>query len=103
MILNSATGQQFQSNGRLNVIDPTLINPSAQSLLSFIPLPNLSTTTQNFHFVTSGSSSSDSINFRLIHNFGSGGLPFMNFGGGGGSGGGDSGLSGAQNNVNVGM
>jgi len=102
-IFNPATGQQFQSNGRLNVIDPTLINPSAQALLAFIPLPNLNTATQNFHFVTSGSSSSDSVNFRLIHNFGSGGLPFMNFGGGGGPGGGGGGRSRAQNNVNFGM
>src|SRR5712675_957377 len=101
-IFNPATGQQFQSNARLNVIDPALINPSAQSLLSFIPLPNLNTTTQNFHFVTSGSSTSDSVNFRLIHNFGSGGLPFMNLGGGG-SGGGGGGRKRAQNNVNFGM
>src|SRR6266478_6927591 len=102
-IFNPATGQQLQSNGRLNVIDPTLISPSAQALLAFIPLPNLNTTTQNFHFVTSGSSSSDSVNFRLIHNFGAAGLPFMNFGGGGGSGGGGGGRSRAQNNVNFGM
>ena len=98
-IFNPKTGQQFQSNGQLNVIDPSLISPSAQALLAFIPLPNLNNPTQNFHYVTSGSSSSDSVNFRLIHNFGSGGLPFMNFGGGGGSGG----RKRAQNNINFGM
>jgi hypothetical protein len=65
-------GQQFQSNGQLNVIDPSLISSSAKALLAFIPLPNLNTATQNFHYVTSGSSSSDSVNFRLVHNFGSG-------------------------------
>ena len=97
-IFNPATGQQFQSNGRLNVIDPTLISPSASALLTFIPAPNLNTTTQNFHYVTSGSSSSDSVNLRLIHNFGSGGLPFMNFGGGGGGG-----RRRAQNNINFGL
>jgi trimeric autotransporter adhesin len=101
-LFNPATGQQFQSNGALNVIDPTLINPSAKALLAFIPLPNLNTATQNFHYVTSGSSTSDSVNFRLIHNFGSGGLPFMNFGGGG-SGGGGGGRRRAQNNINFGM
>jgi len=40
-IFNPATGQQFQSNGQLNVIDPSLINASAKALLAFIPLPNL--------------------------------------------------------------
>ena len=100
-IFNPATGQQFQSNGRLNVIDPTLINGSAKTLLAFIPLPNLNTATQNFHYVTSGSSSTDSVNFRLIHNFGAGGLPFMNFGGGPAGGGG--GRRRAQNNVNFGI
>jgi trimeric autotransporter adhesin len=98
-IFNPATGQQFQSNGQLNVIDPTLISAQTKALLAFIPLPNLNSPTQNFHYVTSGSSSSDSVNFRLIHNFGSGGLPFMNFGGGGGGGG----RGRAQNNVNFGM
>jgi trimeric autotransporter adhesin len=99
-IFDPVTGQQFQSNGRLNVIDPTLISPSAKALLAFIPQPNLNTITQNFHYVTSGSSSSDSVNLRLIHNFGSGGLPFMNLGGGGGGGGG---RRRAQNNINFGM
>jgi len=101
-IFNPATGQQFQSNGQLNVIDPSLINASAKALLAFIPLPNLNSTTQNFHYVTSGSSSSDSVNFRLIHNFGSGGGPgFGPFGGGGGGGGG--GRRRAQNNINFGV
>jgi len=99
-IFNPATGQQFQSNGQLNVIDPSLISAQAKALLAFIPVPNLNTPTQNFHYVTSGSSSSDSVNFRVIHNFGSGG-PFMNFGGRGGGGG--SGSKRAQNNVNFGM
>src|ERR1700693_5132290 len=40
-IFNPTTGQQFQSNGQLNVIDPSLINASAKALLAFIPLPNL--------------------------------------------------------------
>jgi hypothetical protein len=99
-IFDPKTGQQFQSNGQLNVIDPTLISAQANALLAFIPLPNLNTPTQNFHFVTSGSNSSDSVNFRLIHNFGSGGGPLMNFGGRGGGGGGN---RRSQNNVNFGM
>jgi len=105
-IFNPATGQQFQSNGQLNVIDPALISTSAKSLLAFIPLPNLNSTTQNFHYVTSGSSTSDSVNLRLIHNFGAGGGPgLINFGGPGGFGGqgGGGGRKRAQNNVNFGM
>jgi hypothetical protein len=102
-IFNPATGQQFQTNGQFNVIDPSLISSSAKVLLPFIPLPNLNSTTQNFHYVTSGSSTSDSVNFRLIHNFGSGGGPgLINFGGpGGGAGGG--GRRRAQNNINFGL
>jgi hypothetical protein len=100
-IFDPATGQQFQFSGQPNVINPSLINASARALLAFIPLPNLNTPTQNFHYVTSGSSSTDSVNFRLIHNFGSGGGPgFLNLGGPGGGGGG---RRRAQNNVNFGM
>jgi len=99
-IFNRSTGQQYQSNGQLNVIDPSLISPAAQALLAYIPLPNLNSPTQNFHYVTSDSSSSDSLNLRLIHNFGSGGGPgFGPFGGGGGAGGRKS----AQNNINFGL
>jgi trimeric autotransporter adhesin len=99
-IFNPATGQPFQFNGTPNEIDPLLISSAAKSLLAFIPLPNLNTPTQNFHYVTSGSSSTDSVNFRVIHNFGSGGGP-MNFGPFGGGGGG--GRRRAQNNINFGM
>ncbi len=105
-IFNPATGQQFQSNGQFNVIDPSLLNASAKALLAFIPLPNLNSTTQNFHYVTSGSSTSDSVNLRVIHNFGSGGGPgLMTFGGPGGpsGGGGGSGRRRAQNNINFGL
>jgi hypothetical protein len=99
-IFNPANGQQLQSNGGLNVIDPSLINASAQALLAFIPLPNLNSTTQNFHYVTSGSSTSDSVNLRVIHNFGSGGGPgLITFGGPGGGGG----RGRAQNNINFGL
>ena len=102
-IFNPATGQQFQSNGQLNVVDPSLINASAKALLAFIPLPNLNSPTQNFHYVTSGSSSTDSVNLRVIHNFGAGGGPgFGPFGGGGGQGG-SGGRKRAQNNINFGM
>jgi len=104
-VFNPATGQQFQSNGQLNIIDPSLISSSAKALLAFIPSPNLNSPTQNFHYVTSGSSSTDSVNLRLIHNFGSSGPGLLNFGGPGGlgGGGGGGGRRRAQNNINFGM
>jgi trimeric autotransporter adhesin len=101
-IFNPKTGQQLQSNGQLNVIDPTLISSSTKALLAFIPLPNLNNPTQNFHFVTSGSTSSDSVNVRIIHNFGASPGPGPISIGPGGIGGGG-GRRRAQNNVNFGL
>jgi len=47
------------------------INPVAAGLLQYIPLPNLPGSSQNFHFITSANSSSDDLNVRLNHTFGS--------------------------------
>ena len=68
-------------NGVATVVDPgtgvpftndTLpqINPAAQGLLQFIPVPNLPGATQNFHFVTATDSNSDDLNIRLNHTLG---------------------------------
>jgi hypothetical protein len=65
----------------------TNVNPAAQSLLKFIPEPNLPGITNNFHFVTSLQQNNDTIAVRLIHNFGEG-ATFMTRGGRGGGGGG---------------
>jgi trimeric autotransporter adhesin len=46
------------------------INPVAQGLLQYIPLPNLPGSVQNFHFVTSANSDSDDLNIRLNRSFG---------------------------------
>jgi trimeric autotransporter adhesin len=103
-IFNPQTGQQYQFNGVLNEINPGDISSAAQSLLQYIPLPNIATTAagQNFHNVTSGESSSDAVNLRLIHNFGSSPSgPFQAGGPGGGGGGGRSGRR--QNNINFGL
>lgn len=97
-IFDPATGQQFQFNGQNNVINPAAITPQAQALLQYIPQPNLPGATQNFHFVTSAESNSDSVNLRLIHNFGpapSG--PRIMIGGGGRGG------RGKRNNLNLGL
>jgi hypothetical protein len=103
-IYNPATGQQFQFNGQLNVIDPALITPQAQALLQYIPLPNLPGTTQNYHQVTSAENNSDSLSLRLVHNFGP--VPAQGNrppGGGGRGGGGGGGRGRSQNNLNLGL
>jgi len=106
-IFNQQTGQQYQFNGVANVLDPNLITPAAQALLNYIPLPNMPTNAfgQNFHYVTSANSSSDTVMFRLVHNFNAtsgpgGGGPF--FVGGGGEGG-RGGRRRAMNNINFGL
>jgi len=105
-IFNPQTGQQYQSNGVLNAIGPADISSAAQSLLQYIPLPDIATTAagQNFHIVTSGESSSDAVNLRLIHNFGSGPSGPFQVGGPSGGGGGGGGRRGRrQNNINFGL
>jgi len=99
-VFNPATGAQFSYNGQLNVINPALISSQAKALLQYIPLPNLDTTTQNFHYVTHDDSNTDAISLRLIHNFGDSAGPF---GGGGRGGGGVGGGRRAQNNINFGL
>lgn len=101
-IFNPSSGQQFQDNGVLNAIPTADISSAAKALLQYIPLANIATTRsgQNFHTVTSGASSTDAVNLRLIHNFGaasSGPLPIL---GPGGSGGGGRGGRRSQNNIN---
>jgi hypothetical protein len=46
------------------------INPVAQALLQYIPLPNLPGSFQNFHFVTSNNNDSDDLNVRVNRSFG---------------------------------
>jgi trimeric autotransporter adhesin len=114
-IFNPQSGQQYQfSNGSStcaqpcpNVLDPAMITTQAQALLNYIPLPNMPTNAfgQNFHYVTSANSSSDTVMFRLVHNFNAtggpgGGGPFFTTGGGGERGGG---RRRAQNNLNFGL
>ncbi|HEX6880103.1 MAG TPA: carboxypeptidase regulatory-like domain-containing protein, partial [Terriglobales bacterium] len=76
------------------------INPSAQGLLAFIPLPNQpANPLQNFRFSSSSQADSDMLFFRLIHNLGqsTGFGPF-----GGGPGGGRGGRR-ARNNISLGF
>jgi outer membrane receptor protein involved in Fe transport len=100
-VYDPATGQQFQFNGQPNVMSPSVITPQAQALLNYIPLPNLPGATQNFHYVTSAESNSDSVSLRLIHNFGAAPAQGNRVIGGGRGGGG--GRRGPRNNLNMGM
>src|SRR5437868_12597566 len=74
------------------------ISPAAETLLQFIPLPNLPGSARNFHFVTSLTQNNDQIAVRMVHNFDEG-ATFMPFGGNGGGGGGG-GRRRARNNIN---
>lgn len=100
-IFDPATRQPFSGN-----VIPQ-INPAAQSLLRFFPLPNLPGTTQNLHYVTAVDNNSDSVNLRIVHNFGQASMfgPFGGGGGGGGSrgGGGRGGRNRPHNNINFGF
>jgi trimeric autotransporter adhesin len=104
-IFDPATGLPLTFKGEANVINPAVISPAATALLQYIPLPNLITTTRNFHFVTNDNSNTDAVSLRLIHNFTS--TPTFGPGGGGpgGGGGGRGGGSGRrpQNNINFGL
>jgi trimeric autotransporter adhesin len=108
-IFNPQTGQPFTFNGVANQIDPSLISASSKALLPFIPMPNIAATSagQNFHYVTSANSDSDTVILRLIHNFGTSAPGPMAYGPGGGGpvggGGGGGGRRRSQNNINFGM
>lgn len=107
-IFNPQTGQPYQFNGNSNMLDPSLISSSAQTLLNYIPLPNIPTNAfgQNLHYVTSANSSSDAVSFRLIHNFGATPGPGggrVALGGPGGMEGGGEGRRRAHSNINFGL
>jgi len=66
-IYNPATGMPF-ANNMIAQVDPV-----ASGLLPYIPTPNIvpqGGNSQNFHFVTSATSSSDDLNIRLNHSLG---------------------------------
>ena len=97
-LYDPATGQPFTSNQ----IPAGMINGAAAGLLNYIPLPNLPGATQNFHYVTSAENNNDSLNIRVMHNFGpaaSGPGGGVMIGGPGGMGRGGR----ARNNINFGL
>ena len=104
-IVNPATGQPFAGNR----IPAGLMSPTALALLPYIPAPNLTDTSRNFHYVTTTSSASDNVNLRVTHNFtpnvaGRGGRGGPGGGGGGrGFGGPGRGGRGVQQGTSVSM
>jgi hypothetical protein len=62
-----ANPAQFSYNGIPNVIPPTSINPASQSLLNYIPLPNLPAAIQNFHLQESLPTASDRFMGHIGH------------------------------------
>lgn len=72
---NGAPVQIFDPSTRQPFPNNTLtgISPAAQSLLQFVPMANLPGNAQNFHYVTSVDSHSDTFMARIVHNFGAGG------------------------------
>jgi trimeric autotransporter adhesin len=65
VIINPQTGQPFAGN----IVPASQISAAAKGLLTFIPLPNLPGTVQNFHFVTSATNNISNVNLRLMHSF----------------------------------
>ena len=63
-LIDPATGQPFAGNH----IPAGRIDPSAASLLQYIPAPNLPGTAQNYHVSTTAHLSSEAISLRLTQN-----------------------------------
>jgi len=69
VVYDPLTGQPFPGNA----IPASRIDPSSRALLEFLPLPNQPGLTQNYHYVTATSSTSDQVTLRLNHALGSAG------------------------------
>jgi len=67
-LVDPTTGQPFAGN----VIPPDRISGQAQSLLPYIPLPNLPGTQRNYHYTTTTQSNNNAFNARVTHVFGGG-------------------------------
>ena len=64
-VVDPSTNQSFANNQ----IPAARIDPAAQALLRFIPLPNLPGTSRNFHSTGTTPSAGDNLNVRITHNF----------------------------------
>jgi hypothetical protein len=87
-LVDPTTGQPFAGN----VIPGNRISGQAQSLLPYIPLPNLPGTQRNYHYTTTTQSTNNAFNARVTHLFGA--TPNARGVGPGGRGGGGGGFRG---------
>jgi hypothetical protein len=78
-LVDPSTGQPFPANQ----IPASRLDPSAASLLRFIPSPNLSGDQHNYHVTTTAHSASQALSLRVIQNL----SPNVDAGGGRGPGG----------------
>ena len=69
-IFNPATNQPFAFNNVNNVIPPNMINPIAQKLLSYVPLPNQPGLLNNYQYVASPANNTDNLGARVMRNVG---------------------------------
>jgi hypothetical protein len=87
--IDPLTGQPFENA----VIPAGRMDPAARALLSYIPLPNLPGSSQNFRRTATAATTTDGISLRITHNFtatpprGQGGRGGFGGGGRGGRGG----------------
>ena len=104
-VVDPDTGQPFPGN----VIPLARIDPAAVALLRFIPAPNLSGSSRNFHHIDTTQSAADNLSVRVTHNFtpppaggrGAGAAGRGGFGGQRGAGGGGRGGRGAAQGTSV--
>jgi trimeric autotransporter adhesin len=87
-LIDPASGLPFANNQ----IPAAQISQAAQTLLRFIPAPNLDGSTLNFHNVANYGTASDAINLRVTQNF----TPAVAGGGGRGGGRGGGGFGGGR-------
>ena len=65
-VIDPLTGQPFAGNR----VPLSRIDPAAQTLLAYIPTPNAAGDTQNYHYSTTNSTTSNDLNLRVTHVFG---------------------------------
>lgn len=75
-IYDPVTGQQFSSNGNLNVIPPGQISQQATSLLQYFPEPNIAGSIQNYHLLSTAQSNSTQAGIRYMRGIGANASPF---------------------------
>ena len=64
------TNQLFAFNNVNNVIPPNMINPIAQKLLSYVPLPNQPGLLNNYQYVASPANNTDNLGARVMRSVG---------------------------------